>query len=73
MYVQLQKEQLIYVRSTTAHRGEPSTRATLLVAMLARAAALPPRLARAPDDDATRLSRLASIAAQFHVTRPEAA
>lgn len=72
MYIQLQKSKLIYVQKHYGIVGRAVAQATLLVAMLARAALFRLASLAAPDGDARALSRLASIAARFHMTGREA-
>jgi GT2 family glycosyltransferase len=72
MYLQLQKSKLIYVRKHYGIVGRAVAQATLVVAMLARAAILGLVSLRAPEGDTRALSRLASTAARFHLTGREA-
>jgi GT2 family glycosyltransferase len=68
MYVQLQKSKLTYVRKHYGIVGRAAAQATLLVAMVARAAVFRLASLAAPNGEARALSRLASTAARFHVT-----
>jgi hypothetical protein len=71
MYVQLQKSKRIYAGKHGGPGGAALARATLLSAMLARAAVFGLASLAAPRGDARSLSRLAWAAARFHVTGRE--